>query len=129
MSETTKENLLDSFAIAALKSLIGRTSYDASAAYKLAEEAYIISEQMIERREKILNKWQLAKDVLNQGLARLDLTIRTQRCLEADRIFTIEQLLRCTERRLMKVPNLGKKSITEIVQQLAARGYTLNDYT
>lgn len=128
MNDTTKEKLLDFFATEALKSLIARSS-EGTSAHQLAGESYIIAEQMLDRRQKILHEWTVAEDVLRHSIDKLDLTIRTQRCLKAEGILTIQQLQGCTERRLMKVPNLGRKSISELIERMAAFGYTLKDYT
>ena len=127
MTQITKEELLDCFATEAMKALVAKTN-GAMNAYHLAGEAYIIAEQMVERRQKILNQWKLAEDVVQHGIETLNLTVRTERCLKAEGILTLQQLQGCTERRLMKVPNLGRKSITEIIEQMSAIGYQLRDY-
>lgn len=55
----------------------------------------------------------------------LNLTIRAERCLMAEEIETIEQLVLCRESDLLKTPNLGRKSLTEIKEALALRGMRL----
>lgn len=55
----------------------------------------------------------------------LELTVRSANCLKAENIFFIGDLVQRTESDLLKTPNLGKKSLTEIKNVLAAHGLTL----
>lgn len=55
----------------------------------------------------------------------LDLTVRSANCLKAEGIKFIGDLVQRTEVELLKTPNLGKKSLTEIKDVLAERGLTL----
>lgn len=127
MTDTTKEALLDVFATEAMKALVSRTS-EVVNLYELSARAYIIAERMVERRQTILNQWALAESVVQEGIEKLNLTARAERFLKAEGILTIQQLQVCTERRLMKIPNLGRKSITAIIEAMAALGYKLKDY-
>jgi DNA-directed RNA polymerase alpha subunit len=128
MSQSNKEELLDCFATEAMKALVSRAS-GVMSAYNLAGEAYIIAEQMVERRQKILHQWALAEDVVQHGIEKLNLTVRTERCLKAEGILTLQQLQRCTEGKLLRMPNFGRKSLNEIIEQMALLGYKLKDYT
>jgi DNA-directed RNA polymerase subunit alpha len=53
------------------------------------------------------------------------LTVRSANCLKAENIYYIGDLVQRTEVELLKAPNLGKKSLTEIKDVLAQRGFTL----
>jgi len=55
----------------------------------------------------------------------LELTVRSANCLKAENIFYIGDLVQRTEGDLLKTPNLGKKSLTEIKSVLAAHGLAL----
>jgi len=55
----------------------------------------------------------------------LELTVRSANCLKAENIFYIGDLIQRTEVDLLKTPNLGKKSLTEIKDVLATRGLSL----
>ncbi len=55
----------------------------------------------------------------------LELTVRSANCLKAESIYYIGDLVQKTEVELLKTPNLGKKSLTEIKDVLGARGLTL----
>jgi len=55
----------------------------------------------------------------------LELTVRSANCLKAENIFYIGDLIQRTEYELLRTPNLGKKSLTEIKDVLAAKGLSL----
>ncbi len=65
-------------------------------------------------------------DVLyNKPIAELDLSVRSSNCLEAERIFTVGDLMGRTEASLMSVRNFGKTSLEEIKAKLVELGLTL----
>ncbi|RMD68409.1 MAG: DNA-directed RNA polymerase subunit alpha [Gammaproteobacteria bacterium] len=55
----------------------------------------------------------------------LELTVRSANCLKAENIYHIGDLVQRTEEELLKTPNLGKKSLTEIKEVLARHGLHL----
>lgn len=55
----------------------------------------------------------------------LELTVRSANCLKAENIFYIGDLILRTENDLLKTPNLGKKSLTEIKDILGTKGLRL----
>jgi len=55
----------------------------------------------------------------------LELTVRSANCLKAENIYYIGDLIQRSEVELLKTPNLGKKSLTEIKEVLATRGLSL----
>lgn len=55
----------------------------------------------------------------------LELTVRSANCLKAESLYYIGDLVQRTEVELLKTPNLGKKSLTEIKDVLASRGLHL----
>ncbi|WP_423907860.1 DNA-directed RNA polymerase subunit alpha [Candidatus Spongiihabitans sp.] len=55
----------------------------------------------------------------------LELTVRSANCLKAENIYYIGDLIQHTETELLKTPNLGKKSLTEIKDVLAQRNLSL----
>jgi DNA-directed RNA polymerase subunit alpha len=63
--------------------------------------------------------------VLLRPVDDLELTVRSANCLKAENIFLIGDLIQRTEVELLKTPNLGKKSLTEIKDVLATRGLSL----
>lgn len=63
--------------------------------------------------------------VLLRPVDELELTVRSANCLKAENILYIGDLVQRTEMELLKTPNLGKKSLTEIKDVLAAKGLSL----
>lgn len=63
--------------------------------------------------------------ILLRPVDDLELTVRSANCLKAENIFLIGDLIQRTEVELLKTPNLGKKSLNEIKDVLAARGLSL----
>ena len=63
--------------------------------------------------------------VLLRPLDELELTVRSANCLKAEAIYYIGDLVLRSETDIMKTPNLGKKSLTEIKDVLAQRGLSL----
>ncbi len=63
--------------------------------------------------------------ILLRPVDDLELTVRSANCLKAENIYYIGDLIQRTENELLKTPNLGRKSLNEIKEVLAARGLTL----
>ncbi len=63
--------------------------------------------------------------ILLRPVDDLELTVRSANCLKAESIYYVGDLIQRTEVELLKTPNLGKKSLTEIKDVLAARGLSL----
>ena len=63
--------------------------------------------------------------ILLRPVDDLELTVRSANCLKAESIYYIGDLIQRTEMELLKTPNLGKKSLTEIKDVLASRGLSL----
>ncbi len=63
--------------------------------------------------------------ILLRPVDDLELTVRSANCLKAESIYYIGDLIQRTEVELLKTPNLGKKSLTEIKEVLASRGLAL----
>ena len=65
--------------------------------------------------------------VLLRPVDELELTVRSANCLKAENINYIGDLVIKTEVELLRTPNLGKKSLTEIKDILAAHGLSLGE--
>lgn len=63
--------------------------------------------------------------ILLRPVDDLELTVRSANCLKAEQIYYIGDLVQRTEVELLKTPNLGKKSLTEIKDVLGTRGLSL----
>jgi len=70
-------------------------------------------------------KQPLIDPVLLRPVDDLELTVRSANCLKAENIYLIGDLIQRTEVELLKTPNLGKKSLTEIRDVLATRGLSI----
>ena len=82
-----------------------------------------------DRIEPELPELEPAEETFNENLLRsvdeLELSVRSANCLKAENIYYIGDLVQRTEVELLKTPNLGKKSLTEIKDVLASRGLSL----
>lgn len=76
--------------------------------------------------EILVEKEEEAKDrALEMTIEELDLSVRSYNCLKRAGIDTVEELTRKTEEDMMKVRNLGKKSLAEVKAKLAKFGLSL----
>ncbi|ADD03179.1 DNA-directed RNA polymerase, alpha subunit [Thermoanaerobacter mathranii subsp. mathranii str. A3] len=62
---------------------------------------------------------------LDMTIEELDLSVRSYNCLKRAGINTVQELTQKTEEEMMKVRNLGKKSLEEVKQKLQALGLSL----
>ncbi|KPJ81557.1 MAG: DNA-directed RNA polymerase subunit alpha [Gammaproteobacteria bacterium SG8_30] len=67
----------------------------------------------------------LPDPILMRPVDELELTVRSANCLKAENIHYIGDLVQRTEVELLRTPNLGKKSLTEIKEVLESHGLTL----
>ncbi len=65
------------------------------------------------------------KKVLEMTIEELDLSVRSFNCLKRAGVNTVEDLINKSEEDMMKVRNLGKKSLTEVVNKLRSYGLEL----
>jgi DNA-directed RNA polymerase subunit alpha len=118
----TREDRLDMFAMEAMKAGIAHNGGINS--HFLALNSYNIAEEMLKRRHLVLEQMLLG-DMPSMLVEELELTVRTSNCLKEAKIFTIGQLQQWTENELLRLPNLGRKSLKEVIEQLQARGLKL----
>lgn len=77
------------------------------------------TEIMVDRQETIRDR------VLEMTIEELDLSVRSFNCLKRASIDTVEDLINMTEEDMIKVRNLGKKSLEEVIQKLQSLGLSL----
>ena len=77
------------------------------------------TEIMIESKETVKEK------VLEMTIEELDMSVRSFNCLKRAGIDTVEDLTNKTEEDMIKVRNLGKKSLEEVIQKLHSLGLDL----
>jgi DNA-directed RNA polymerase subunit alpha len=76
--------------------------------------------------EIMVEKENSAKEkVLEMTVEELDLSVRSYNCLKRAGINTVEDLVNKSEDEMMKVRNMGKKSLEEVIQKLEAMGLIL----
>ena len=63
---------------------------------------------------------------LEKTIEELDLSVRSYNCLKRAQINTVEDLTGKTEEEMMKVRNLGRKSLEEVIQKLESLGFSLS---
>lgn len=86
----------------------------------LSQEA-METEIMVEKDDKGKEK------ALEMTIEELDLSVRSFNCLKRAGINTVEDLVSKTEEEMMKVRNLGRKSLEEVIEKLHSLGFNLAD--
>ena len=75
----------------------------------------------------VVEKAEAQRDkVLELTIEELDLSVRSFNCLKRANINTVEDLISKTEDEMMKVRNLGRKSLEEVMAKLDSLGFKLN---
>ena len=74
---------------------------------------------MVERQETVQGK------ILEMTIEELDMSVRSFNCLKRAGIDTVQDLTNKTEEDMIKVRNLGKKSLEEVIQKLHSLGLSL----
>ncbi len=85
----------------------------------LSGETFAGDSIMVEKDDKGKEK------ALEMTIEELDLSVRSFNCLKRANINTVEDLINKTEDDMMKVRNLGRKSLEEVINKLASLGFTL----
>ncbi|MDR2502294.1 MAG: DNA-directed RNA polymerase subunit alpha, partial [Oscillospiraceae bacterium] len=77
-------------------------------------------------RSIVIEKTETQRDkVLEMTIEELDLSVRSFNCLKRANINTVEDLISRTEEEMIKVRNLGRKSLEEVVHKLSMMGLSL----
>ena len=104
-----------------------------SMAAKFLDEHFSIIEDLNTLIKESENMTQKEEPVVNSKLDRkiedLDLSVRSYNCLKRANINTVGELTQKTEEEMMKVRNLGRKSLKEVVQKLREIGLDLKNST
>jgi len=95
------------------------------AANILQDQLSVFVDLKAEEHEEEVRHEEAIDPVLLRPVDDLELTVRSANCLKAESIYYIGDLIQRTEVELLKTPNLGKKSLTEIKDVLASRGLSL----
>ena len=87
-----------------------------------AEQAYMQADYALKER---------IKDPAKENQSSLDdwdLTVRVRNCLRAEGINTVSHLLSYTQSDLKRIPNMGSKSVKEVVAEAYRRGFLIKEY-
>jgi DNA-directed RNA polymerase alpha subunit len=120
-TQMTNEDRLDQLAMEAMSAAIVNNGI--RNAYTLALDSYILAAEMLKRRQVILEARVIGKS--SQFIEELELTMRTSNCLKEAKIHTVGQLEQWTRDELLRLPNLGRKSLKEVEEQLEKMGLKL----
>lgn len=91
----------------------------------LVDQLSVFVDLKAEKVEPVVEQAPTVDPVLLRPVDDLELTVRSANCLKAENIYYIGDLIQRTEIELLKTPNLGKKSLTEIKDVLAKQGLSL----
>jgi DNA-directed RNA polymerase subunit alpha len=95
------------------------------AATILQEQLAVFVELKREDEQQIIEDFSEVNPLMLRPVDELELTVRAANCLKAENIYYIGDLVQKTEAELLKTPNLGKKSLGEIKDVLAAHSLAL----
>jgi len=87
-----------------------------------AEQAYMQADYALKER---------IKDPAKENQSSLDdwdLTVRVRNCLRAEGINTVSHLLSYAQSDLKRIPNMGRKSVKEVVAEAYRRGFIIKEY-
>jgi len=87
--------------------------------------AVFVSFEAVEREEVETDTAVNLEDLLRQPIDHLDLSVRSMNCLKSDNIFYVGDLVMRSEQEMLRTPNFGRKSLTEIREVLDKMGLDL----
>ena len=108
-------------------------SIEPTTAFSLAAKFLIEHFKVIENLNEFIKERDYIKQTvapvankkLDMKIEDLDLSVRSYNCLKRANINTVGELTQKTEEEMMKVRNLGRKSLKEVVEKLRANGLSL----
>ena len=80
-----------------------------------------------EEVETVVPTGESESSVEDMKIEELDFTVRSYNCLKKAGVNTISDLTSMTYNELLKIKNLGKKSLNEIIDKMKELGYDLGD--
>ncbi len=91
-------------------------------------ELFVDLSDVAKNTQIMIEKEETKKErVLEMPIEELELSVRSYNCLKRAGIFTVEDLTNKTESHLMKVRNLGKKSLEEVINKVKSLGLTFKE--
>ena len=121
----TREDRLDALAMEAMKASIVNGGIVNT--YALAMNSYSVAEDMLKVRQLVLEQILLG-DKPSMLLDEVPFTVRTSNCLRLANVYNVGQLQQWTANELLKLPNFGRKSLKEVIDELEILGLQLRGY-
>jgi DNA-directed RNA polymerase alpha subunit len=121
----TREDRLDALAMEAMKASIVNGGIVNT--YALAMNSYSVAEDMLKVRQLVLEQVLLG-DKPSMLLDEVPFTVRTSNCLRLANVYNVGQLQQWTANELLKLPNFGRKSLKEVIDELEILGLQLRGY-
>lgn len=91
-------------------------------------ELFVDLSEVAKNTQVMIEKEETKKErVLEMPIEELELSVRSYNCLKRAGIFTVEDLTNKTESHLMKVRNLGRKSLEEVINKIKSLGLEFKD--
>ena len=86
------------------------------------EQAYMQADLALKERSRSSSKEQPS------SFDDWELTVRVENCLRAEGIDTVAKLMMYTQSDLKRIPNMGSKSVKEVVHEAARHGLTIKEH-
>ena len=84
-----------------------------------------LSDSIKEMDILVKNEDDKQQKILAMAIEEMDLSVRSYNCLKRANIHTVEDLTKKTEDEMLKVRNLGRKSLDEVILKLQSYGLSL----
>ncbi|MCF6209058.1 MAG: DNA-directed RNA polymerase subunit alpha [Ghiorsea sp.] len=97
----------------------------AAAAMLQAQLNVFVDFDVVEDDTDAVDEGDNVADLLSQPIDHLDLSVRSMNCLKSDNVFYVGDLVQRTEQEMLRTPNFGRKSLTEIKLVLDSMGLEL----
>jgi len=106
-------------------SITPQDAISAAAAMFQAQLNVFVDFDVVESSEAAADEGDNVADLLSQPIDHLDLSVRSMNCLKSDNVFYVGDLVQRTEQEMLRTPNFGRKSLTEIKVVLEGMGLEL----
>jgi len=106
-------------------SITPQDAISAAAAMFQTQLNVFVDFDVVESSEAAADEGDNVADLLSQPIDHLDLSVRSMNCLKSDNVFYVGDLVQRTEQEMLRTPNFGRKSLTEIKVVLEGMGLEL----
>lgn len=106
-------------------SMSPQEAISAAAAMLQSQLNVFVDFDVVESASAEIDEGDNVADLLSQPIDHLDLSVRSMNCLKSDNVFYVGDLVQRTEQEMLRTPNFGRKSLTEIKVVLEGMGLEL----